>query len=72
MSIFLLAGHHVVDQGLLADLEDVGRQPVEDEPALEVDEKYGHYDWHGEHHLGLGGVGGGRRHFLGNELRVAH
>jgi len=42
--------HHAVHDVLLPDLEDVGRQPVEDQPALELHEEDGHDDRHDEHH----------------------
>src|SRR4030042_3705074 len=57
MRLSLFLSHHPVHDVLLADLEAVVGQPVEDQGALEIHEEDGHDHGHDEHHPGLGGIG---------------
>ena len=57
---------------LLADLQDIVCEPVQDKPTGEIHEKDGHDDRHDHHHPLLGRIGGGGRHLLADVLRDSH
>src|SRR3954447_14122674 len=58
----------LLDQELLADRPDVGRDPVDDEAGLEVDDEEHEDERHGEHDPALGGIGADRGDGAGRQL----
>ena len=72
MSILLFFMHEAVHDVLLANLQDVVCQPIENESTLKIHEEDGHDHRHDHHHFLLGGISRCGSHLLADILGDSH